>query len=82
VAFEVGFVPQGWTRGQPLRVMRAKPSWPGFVSLDHTKLSLKDSISGDAVGVVRFTVEEAANLDAWLEWWSTPVTRHQRTELP
>jgi hypothetical protein len=52
--------------------MRATPAWPGFVSLDHTKLSPLETIGFDAVGLVTFTAEESANLDLWLEWWSVP----------
>jgi len=79
VTFEVGFVPEGWTRGQPVRVMKAKAPWPGFVSLDHTKLSLQANIASDAVGLVTFTAEESVNLDSWLEWWNSPQPEQRHT---
>jgi len=70
VTFEVGFVPNGWQRGQPLRVMRAKGAWPGFVSLDHTRLAPDYKLSADAVGLITLSLEDSSKIDPWLDWWN------------
>lgn len=70
MSFEPGFIPEGWKRGQPLRVMRAIPAWPGFVTLDHARLAASDRLPIGSIGLIRFTSEESASIDAWLEWWN------------
>ena len=70
MSFEPGYIPEGWKRGQPLRVMRAIPSWPGFITLDHARLTVAERPPLGATGLIRFTAEEAAGIDAWLAWWN------------
>lgn len=70
MSFEPGFIPDGWKRGQTLRVMRAIPSWPGFVTLDHTRLTANDQIPLGTVSLIRYTDTEAASVEAWLQWWN------------
>jgi hypothetical protein len=70
MTFEIGFVPRGWRRGLPLRVMRPKDPWRGFVSLDHARLPHTEKLPADAEGLISFSSAEAESLDAWLDWWN------------
>ena len=68
--FEIGFVPTGWTRGAPLRIIQPIPNGWGCVRLDFNFVML-GSIATDDVAEVRFfdNVDDCTKVNRWLNWW-------------
>jgi len=67
VSFEPGFIPQGWLRGQRLRVYAATTHEQGYVSLDVSDAPT-ESNSND-VTLLRFRYAETEKVRQWLDWW-------------
>ena len=78
-AFEIGFVPQGWKRGNNLRFVRpgsgAKATvgqvWqdiPVFPS------SVSAAIVADDIACVTFVGDDLPRVHAWWEWWQDSKT--------
>lgn len=76
-AFDVGWVPKGWTRGQELKLFQARPNWRGSLSqaFDVDSMPPIGAIQGDDVAHVSFAREDGKAVDRWLDWW------HERGEF-
>lgn len=71
--FDIGFVPEGWERGQELLI---RNGWPvGTISQDPSELSFvlgDEKVNERHVGYVTFNRQDAAEVarvNAWLAWW-------------
>jgi hypothetical protein len=73
--FDIGFVPHGWTRGEPLRVCPVGRLGPeGLVERDPDYLFAQGPstgpIDGRLVGHVRFRAADERRVAAWVQWWN------------
>lgn len=66
-AFDIGFVPQGWKRGNNLRFMSPGPNALGQVWQDVPVFP--SEIHGDDVACVTFTTDDLQRVKAWWRWW-------------
>lgn len=70
--FDIGYVPEGWRRGDPLHVT-APPSCPGRVN--YGTVTRKTTGYGPSQAASTFAVhyagteEEVKRVNAWLKWW-------------
>lgn len=64
-AWQPGWVPQGWKRGEDLWVVPAKPGCYGSVC---PELEF-NNVRADMV-VVQFHHDDGPRVQAWLEWWN------------
>jgi len=66
-SFEIGWAPEGWQRGNPLRTIN-NDFRDGCMAALYYKVQ---SLDGDIpeIGAVQFHASEARRVNAWLEWW-------------
>lgn len=71
--WEEGFVPEGWVRGQELRIVPALKNYVGYVSrsfsLAHSPLSMASDDVKDTVFAITFSYDQAKQIQRWLDWW-------------
>lgn len=72
MSFEPGFIPQGWTRGQQLRVYAATAHELGYVSLDASDAPA--NANSEDVTLLKFSYADTDRVRQWLDWWQqTPA---------
>ncbi len=70
-AFDIGFVPSGWERGDPLRIRKSSRHARGYVAQDITVLPVTiGEVPADAVYAVHFNDRDVSRVEAWLKWWN------------
>lgn len=79
-AFEIGYVPQGWEKGQKLRITKAREGDKHNRELEGVVEQFYDFetvfpplgtelISLNDIAQVRFSYRNAEEVSAWLKWW-------------
>lgn len=71
--FDIGWIPKGWTRGDPLQVNHY-PNGPSFVAtisngapVDYADMR---PISSDHAAFVLVPSDEYQRAKEWLDWWN------------
>jgi len=69
---EPGVVPDGWKRGEPLRVINGDFKYGPIaaVSRDFKFIFGPEDFSPTLEFSVRFHCSESNRIDAWLRWWN------------
>lgn len=70
-AFDVGFIPAGWEKGEELRVRKASQNTRGTVSQKNlpSLFDPKRVISCDDIAYCHFGYGEGDKVSEWLKWW-------------
>jgi hypothetical protein len=68
--FDIGFVPKGWTRGEPLNIANG-----GFASGQWAAVSQAMALDYDApiapdAFYIRFHEDDKRKVAKWIEWWN------------
>lgn len=71
-AFDIGYVPTGWERGQALWLWRATAKSHGRISprsMYGGKLPLAMRDITNDIAALDFRFEDGERVEAWLRWW-------------
>lgn len=67
-AFDIGWIPQGWTRGEPLKVRNlAGPDVVAIIDQDRSVTYTTEGMVEAIMVTVAAGQEDYAN--EWLKWW-------------
>ena len=73
-AFDIGWVPKGWTRGEELDVSPAARMPNGDHRVGYVAQAELPPYPGlraaSGAVIVRFTAESTKDVQAWLAWWA------------
>lgn len=68
--FDIGHVPEGWTRGEQLAVTPPNDPLAGFVRQEDIGfLAAGEEPNHEHIYRLAFTSGEGARVAAWLQWW-------------
>ena len=82
-AFEIGFVPQGWKRGNNLRFVRpgiGASATVGQVWQDIPVFPSSAAVAGDDIACVTFFADDLPRVNAWWTWWQDSKTPNVANE--
>jgi hypothetical protein len=69
--FEIGFVPNGWTRGEPLQIANGRFASGPWAALSQAMVCDYDSpLSPDAF-YITFHQDDEQKVARWIEWWNS-----------
>lgn len=70
MAFEIGFVPRGWKRGDKLRIVPSANGRPGQVwqHIDSLPIFIEE-VDPLAIACVTYRADEIPQVNTWLAWW-------------
>jgi len=71
MSFDIGWVPEGWVRGNPLGIINNGFRGGPQAAFYYKVQSLIDEIP--AIGAVQFHESEFDKARAWFEWWHQPI---------
>lgn len=64
-----GYIPSGWTRGDPVQMKRAGAPFGVVTRADIAGAPSMDMVPTGTIFGVRFHVSEEPQVLAWLDWW-------------
>ncbi len=68
-AFDIGYIPEGWKRGDELRLIKPPAHLKhGRYALQHFEMGSPDDPPPE-IGALTFLEEDKPRVQAWLEWW-------------
>ena len=71
MALEPGFVPEGWKRGDAIRIINGDFKYGQMAALMRVEISLgADCDVGSLIGMVQFHESELHRAKAWINWWN------------
>ena len=82
-SFEIGFVPQGWKRGNNLRFVRPGIGPNATVGQVWQAIPVFPSdaaVSGDDIACVTFVADDLPRVNAWLKWWQDSKTPNEKAQ--
>lgn len=70
-ALEPGFIPEGWARGDAVRIINGDFRCGDMAAVMRTAISWGDySDLSSLIGMVQFHESELHRVKAWLNWWN------------
>lgn len=67
--FEIGFVPNGWTRGEPLHIANGGFASGPWAAVSQVMDYDYDSLIGPEPFYIRFHEDNKQKVAKWIEWW-------------
>ena len=68
-AFDIGYVPKGWKRGEMLSVRPASAARLGVILQSGLPPYPGTGVEPDDIAALMFSPSEAPRVDTWLSWW-------------
>jgi hypothetical protein len=72
-AFDIGFVPRGWTRGEAIYFINPTSELAGQIW--QSRLPAFGEIDAHSTGCVVFTAVDGPRVNAWLDWWRSAASQ-------
>jgi hypothetical protein len=72
-AFDIGFVPSGWKRGEAIYFINPTSELVGQIR--QKALPPLGETDAHSAACVVFTAADASRVNTWLDWWRSPASQ-------